>query len=154
MLVIVEYRDITALLQALLNLEASRCRDVLQVDPAEASSEKAYCLNDIIDILAPHTERDCIHTAKLLEQHTFSFHDRHSCFRPDIAESQHCRSICNNCHRIPASRQLKALADVLLDLQARLSYSRCVGKAQRLFCIHRRTAGDFDFPLQFIMHLQ
>lgn len=69
-------------------------------------------------------------------------------------ESQNCRSICNDRYRVPASCQIKALADILLDLQTRLSYSRRIGKTQRLFRIHCRTAGDLDLSLQFIVHLQ
>ena len=50
MLVIMEYRDITALFQLFLDLETSRSRNVLQVDAAKALGDQGNGVDDGIYI--------------------------------------------------------------------------------------------------------
>src|SRR5262249_17110437 len=48
-LIVVEHRDVEFLAQALLDLEAARGRDVLQVDPAERGRDELDALDDLVD---------------------------------------------------------------------------------------------------------
>ena len=61
-----EDRDIATLFQLLLDLEASRCTDILQVYSTEASCEQSYCIYDIIYIFAAYAKRNRIYSAELL----------------------------------------------------------------------------------------
>ena len=50
MLVVVEDRDVEQLLEPLLDLEAARRGDVLEVDAAEARREPDDGLDDLVDV--------------------------------------------------------------------------------------------------------
>ena len=129
MLVIMENRNITALFQLLLNLEASRCGNILQVYTAEASSQKANGLHDLIYILTSYTKRNSIHITKLFEQNAFALHNRHTSLWTDISKTKNCGTICYNSNGIPTSGQLITFINIFLNLKARLCNTRGVSKA-------------------------
>jgi len=100
MLVVMENRDIAALLELLLNLEAAGGGDILQVDAAERSGEKRNSIDDIIDFLGTDAERECIDVAEGLEKGALSFHNGHAGFRSDITETKDSRAIRNDCDKV------------------------------------------------------
>ena len=151
-LVIVEDRDITALLQLLLDLKAARRGDILEVYAAEASGKECNCVHDCIRVLRADAERNRVDIAEGLEQGTFSFHDRHAGLRADIAEAEDSRTVCDNGNCVPAARQLKALLRVLLDLKARSRDARRVGEAQCLGAADVRADLDLNLTLQLLVH--
>ena len=128
MLVVMENRNITALFQLLLNLKASRCGNILQVYTAEASSQKANGLHDLIYVLASNTKWNSIYITKLFEQNTFALHNRHTSLWTDISKTKNCGTICYNSNGIPASGQFIAFINIFLNLKARLRNTRGVSK--------------------------
>ena len=88
-LVVVEDRDVEALLEPLLDLEAPRRRDVLEVDAAEARRQPDHGLDDLVDVGGVQADRDGVDPAELLEQHGLALHHRHRGPRADVAEAQH-----------------------------------------------------------------
>ena len=88
-LVVMKDRNITAFLEFFLNLKAARRRNVFQVDSAKAAGNLVNGFHNGIYILAFDTHGKCIYIPKCFEQGTFSFHNRHAGFRPDVAQSQH-----------------------------------------------------------------
>src|SRR3989304_3215807 len=69
-------------LQALFDLEASRRRDVLEVDAAEAWRDGRHGLDDRIDVFRGQADRKGADAAELPEEHRLAFHDRHRRRRP------------------------------------------------------------------------
>ena len=147
MLIIMEDRDIAALFELLLDLEAARCTDVLKIYATKAACQQSDCIYDVIHILAAYAERNCVYSAECLEQHTLSFHNRHTSLRSDISKAENCRTVCYNCYSVPAACQLIALIDILLNLQARLCYARCVCERKSLLVVYRRSCRSSRFYL-------
>jgi hypothetical protein len=87
-LVVVEDRDVEALLQTPLDLEAPRRGDVLQVDPAVGGRDAGNRVDELIHRAGLKTERNRVDAAKSLEQHGLSLHHRHRGERPDVAEAE------------------------------------------------------------------
>lgn len=116
-------------LAGVINFKTSRCGNILKIDSSKGSCQEAYCLNDLINIFTADAERNRVYTAKFFKEYTFAFHNRHTCFRSDISQSKYRGSVCYNSNCIPASCQIIALVYILLDLQTRLSNTRCVSKA-------------------------
>ncbi len=76
MLVVVHDRDVHALAQGLLDDEAFRRLDVLQVDAAEARLHQRHRLDELVGILGVQFDVDRIDVGEALEQHRFAFHHR------------------------------------------------------------------------------
>ncbi len=68
-LVVVEDRDVHQLLEPLLDDEAVRRLDVLEVDAAEGGAEIAHAVDEGVGVLGIDFEIDRIHVGEALEQH-------------------------------------------------------------------------------------
>ena len=154
MLVVVENRNIAAFLEPALNLEAARCGDILQIDPAEAAREQADGVDDVIDFLGTHAQRDCVHVAERLEQRAFALHNRHAGFGADVAEAEHRRTVGDHRHQIRPAGQFIALVDVFLDLQAGLGDTGGIREGEVVPRLERRAADHFDLAFPFLVLLQ
>ena len=146
-LVIVEYEDVALFLQLLLDFEAARSRDVLEVDATEGACEQRNRVDDGVYILRTDAERNRVDATELLKQYTLAFHDRHAGLRADITESEDRGTIRHDRDRVPAAGQLPLLLRILLDLLADRSHARCVGEGQRLGAVDLRARRHLDFTL-------
>jgi hypothetical protein len=88
-LVVVEDRDVERRLQAVLDLEAARRRDVLEVDSPEARRDRLHRGDDLVHVLRVEADREGVHAAELLQQHRLALHHRHRGARADVTEAQH-----------------------------------------------------------------
>ena len=64
-------------LQPVLDLEAARRRDVLEVDAAEAGRDALDGLDDLVGVLGVQADREGVDAGELLEEHRLALHDRH-----------------------------------------------------------------------------
>ena len=149
MLVVVEDGDVALRLQLLFDLEASGSRDVLQVDAAEGSGDEVDRVDEFIHVLGLDAQGDGIHAAECLEQHALAFHDGHAGFGTDVAEAQHRGTVGDDRAQIVAERQVIALVQVLLDLQAGLRHAGGISQGQVVFRGDGHLGNDFylSFPL-------
>ena len=106
MLVIMEHRDIQALLELCLDLEAAGRCDILQIDAAEAQTDVRNGVDDLISVLGIDAQRECIHVCKFLEQCALALHNGHCSQRSDVTQSEDCSAVRDNCHQIVAACQL------------------------------------------------
>ena len=136
MLIIMENGNIALLFQLLLDLETAGSGDILQIHAAAAAGNHIYGIHNLVYILALDAQRECVHIAKLLEQDTFAFHNRHTCLRTDIAQTQDCGSVCHYQTGVPAVRVYIGLLHILLNLQTGLCYARCISQGKILFGLH------------------
>ena len=95
-----EDRNITFLFQFFLDLKASRSGDILKVNTTEGSGDHVNSIYDLVYIMALNAKRECIYIAECLEQYTFTFHYRHTGFRPDVAESENCCTVSYYCNEV------------------------------------------------------
>ena len=147
MLVIMEYRDITAFLQLAFNFKAARSRNILQIDTAKGACKQSNGIDKFIHILGTDTERECIHITEFLKQGTFAFHNRHTCLRADIPQTQYSRTIGNHCHQIMPTGVHIAQIHIVLNFQARLCDAWCIGNRQCICILYLAAGNDFDFAL-------
>src|SRR5207248_2207973 len=149
-LVVVEHRDAQAL-QAALDLEAARCRDVFEVDAAEDGRDGANDRYDLIYVLRRQTDRERIDAGELLEEHGLSFHHRDRRFGAQIAEPEDGRAVRDHGHRVALDRQLEHTLGSARDLQAYLSYARSVRQAQIVLAGERNLAADSELAVELLV---
>jgi hypothetical protein len=129
-LVVVEHRDVQPLLEPLLDLEAARSGDVLEVDATEARREPHDRLDDLVDIGRVEADRDGVDAAELLEQHGLALHHRHRRARPDVAEPEHGSAVRDDCHRVRGPGVVAVQRRVLGDRLAHPGDTRGVSQGQ------------------------
>ena len=127
-LIVVEDRNIALFLQLALNFKAARCRNILEVHAAEGTGEQVNRIDNLVHVLGLNAERECIHIAEGLKEHALALHDRHTCLRADVAESENCGAVRHDRAQIPASREFIGLVHVLLNLQAGLCHTRRISE--------------------------
>ena len=88
-LVVVEHRDVEQLAQPLLDDEALRRLDVLEIDAAEGRVQETHAIDELVDIAGVDLEIDRVDVGEALEQRRLAFHDRLGGERAEIAEPQH-----------------------------------------------------------------
>ena len=114
-LVVVEHRDVEPLLEPVLDLEAPRRRDVLEVDAAEARREPGDRLDDLLDVGRVQADRDGVDAAELLEEDRLALHHRHGGGRTDVAEAQHRGAVGDDGHGVGHPRVVLGQRRVLGD---------------------------------------
>ena len=70
MLIIVEDRDIAALLEAAFDFETAGGRNILQVYAAETARKQLHSPDDIVHLLGAHAQGDSVHISEGFEQGT------------------------------------------------------------------------------------
>ena len=126
-LVVMEHRDVHQLAQPLLDHEAFRRLDVLQVDAAEAG-EEAHRVHHVIDILRVDLQVDAVDVGEALEQRDLALHHRLRRHRAEIAQPQHSGAVRHHRHHVALRRVVVGQRRVALDVQARLRDARRVGE--------------------------
>ncbi len=76
-LVVVEDRDVEALLEPALDLEAARRRDVLEVDAAVGRGDPRHRVDDLVDGAGLHADGHGVDVGEVLEEHRLALHDGH-----------------------------------------------------------------------------
>ncbi len=145
MLVVVEDRDVTFLFQLALDLEAAGSRDVFEVDAAEGTGDHVDGLDDGVDIFGLDAKRERVYIAKVLEENTLAFHDRHACFRSDVAKAENGGAVGDDEAHVMTTGQFVALLNVLLDLKAGLRDAGGVRQRKVVLVFRRDGRNDFDF---------
>ncbi len=129
-LVVVEHRDAHRLAQPLLDVEALRRLDVLQVDPPESRLEQLHHANELVGILGVDFEIEHVDVGEPLEQDALAFHHRLARLGADVAESQHGRPVADHGDKIGPRRVAAHQPWVRLDFAASPGDARRVGQAQ------------------------
>ncbi len=97
----------SSVLQALLDLEAARRRDVLEVDPAERRRDQLDRAHDLIGVRRVEADREGVDVGELLEQAALALHHRHRRERPDVAEPEHGGAVGDDRDRVALDRVLE-----------------------------------------------
>ena len=126
MLIVVKYGDIEELLEPGFDDKTLRSLEVLQIYPAESRCYRDDGPDDLLDVLCPEDDRDCIHICKFLKKDSLALHHRESCKSTDIPQTQDCRSVANDGYSIVFSREVAGSGGVTRYLQARRSDTRGV----------------------------
>ena len=128
-------------LQPVLDLEAARRGDVLEVDAAEARRDRLDGLDDLVDVLGVQADREGVDAGELLEEHRLALHDRHGRLRADVAEAEHGGAVGDDGDRVALDRVLEGLVAVLGDRHAdardagRVGHREVVAGLERLLVV-------------------
>jgi hypothetical protein len=118
-LVVVEDRDLHALAQLALDIEAIGRLDVFQVDAAEGGFQRRDDVDQLVEVfLLVDLDVEHVDAGKFLEQHALAFHHRLGGQRPDVAQAQHRGAVGDHRDQVAAARVLERVVRVLDDLFA------------------------------------
>ena len=115
MLVIVEDRDVETFLQRVLDGEARRCGDVLEVDATEGRGDSLDGLDDLVGVFRVEADRETIDAGELLEQQRLALHHWHGGFGTDVAEAEHGGAVAHDGDRVLLDRVLVGFRHVVMD---------------------------------------
>jgi hypothetical protein len=87
-LIIVEDRNLQLGAEPLLDLEAARRRDVLQVDSAVHRGDRLHDLDDLVRVLGIQADRPSVDPGEPLEQGSLALHHRQCGSRTDVAQPE------------------------------------------------------------------
>ena len=131
--------------QALLDDEAFRRLDVLEVDAAEGGPEIAHAVDEGVRILRVDLEIDGIHVGEALEENRLALHHRLRGERAEIAETEDRRAVRDHRHHVGPGGVVEGQGRVLGDRQHRHRDARRIGERQ--VALGRHGLGRHDFEL-------
>ena len=96
--------------QPLLDLEAGRRGDVLEVDAAEGRGDAHDGLDDLLGARSTfEADREGVDAGELLEQQRLALHDRHGGLGADVAEAEHRGAVGDDGDGVLLDRELVGL---------------------------------------------
>jgi len=129
-LVVVENGNIALLDQLLLDLEALRSLDVLEVHTTEGRGHGLYHGDDLIRVLLIQLDVEHVDVGKSLEQDTLAFHDRLAGQRSTVTKTEDGRSIGNDGNQVSLGGVLVGILGVGFNSQNRLCNTGGVSQAE------------------------
>jgi hypothetical protein len=149
-LVVVEDRDLELGPQPLLDLEAARGRDVLEVHAAEAGRDRLHRGHDRVGVLGVQADRERVDARELLEQHRLALHHGQGRRRPDVAQAEDRGAVGDHGHGVALDRVLEGLDRVFGDRTAHardaggVGHREVVARLERVLVAQLDLAADVD----------
>ena len=129
-LVVVEHRDVQQLAERLLDVEALRRLDVLEVDAAEGRGERRDDADQLVRVEGGQLDVEHVDAGEPLEQHGLAFHHRLGGERPDVAEAEHGGAVRDDADEVALARVAVHRLGVVVDGEAGARHTRRVGQRQ------------------------
>ena len=143
-LVVMEDGDVHQLAQALLDDEAFRRLDVLEIDAAEGRAEIAHGLDELVGVLGIDLEIDRIDIGEALEQDRLALHHRLGGERAEIAEAEDRGAVGDHGDEVGARGVVIGAARILRDGQHRHGDARRIGEREVALRRHRHGRDDLE----------
>ena len=132
-LVVVEDRDVDQLAQPLLDDEAVRRLDVLEIDAAEGRPEIAHAVDELVDVLGVDLEVDAVDVGEALEQDRLALHHRLGGQRAEVAEAEDGGAVGDHGHQVAlvgvVVGELRVLGDAPAPARPRPANRPATGRA-------------------------
>ncbi len=144
MLVVVKHRDVEQLAQPLLDDEAFRRLDVLEIDAAPALAQQLDAVDDLVGILGRDFEVDRVDVGEALEQDRLAFHHGLGRERAEIAETQNGGAVGDDGDEIALGRVVVGEGLVLGDREHRDGDAGRVGEREVALGRHRLGRDDLE----------
>ena len=129
-LVVVEDGDVHQLAQALLDDEAFRRLDVLEVDAAEGRAEIADAVDELVDVLRVDAQVDAVDVGEAFEQGDLALHHRLAGQRAQIAEAEDGGAVGHDGDHVALAGVVIGEAGIAGDVQAGLGDAGRIGERQ------------------------
>jgi hypothetical protein len=145
-LVVVEYRDLHPRAQLLLDVEALRCLDVLQVDAAEGGLERGDDVDQLVGVGLVHLDVKDVDAGELLEEHRLAFHHRLARERADVAQPEHGGAVGDDGDEVAARGEIARLCRIGGDLEADGGDTWRIGERKVALIAERLGSPDLKLP--------
>ena len=142
-LVVVEDGDLHHRLEPLLDLEALRRGDVLEVDAAERRLHDPDGVDELLGVVRFELEIEDVDVGEALEEDGLPFHHRLAGRGADVAEAEDGGAVGDDGDEVAFVRVLVDVAGLARDLEARLGDAGRVG--EREIALRRGGLGRDDF---------
>jgi hypothetical protein len=149
-LVVVEHRDVQPILQPLLDLEAARRRDVLEVDAAEGRCDPADGVDDVVGGPRVEADGEPVDPGEVLEQQRLALHDRHGGLGADVAEAEDRGAVGDDGDGVLLDREVVDALGPRSDGPAHTCHARRVGHGE-VVAVRDRHAGQ-HLDLAAVVH--
>ena len=123
-LVVMKHRDVHALAQLALDIEALGRLDVLEVDAAKRGLERGDDVDQLVGIVFGEFDVEDVDPGEFLEQAALAFHHRFAGQRPDVAQSQHRGAVGDHADQIGARRVFGRQRRIFSDRQTGIGHAR------------------------------
>ena len=143
-LVVMEDGDVHQLAQALLDDEALRRLDVLEVDAAEGRRQVAHAVDDRVRVLGADLEVEGVDVGEALEQHRLAFHHRLRGDGAAVAEAEDRGAVRDHRDEVALGGVVEGEVRVLGDRQHRHRDARRIGERQIALRRHRLRRHDLE----------
>ncbi len=145
MLVVVEHRDLHALLELRLDLEAFRSLDVLEIDAAEGRLQRRHRLDHPLDGVGGDFDVEDVDPGEFLEQDRLAFHDGLGGQGADITEPQHRGTVGDHGDQVSPGGQRRRFGRIVGDFGAGRSDARRIGQREVALVGERLGRLDLEF---------
>ena len=139
------YRNIESLLQTLLNGEAFRGLDVLEVNATECRSDLLDGLTELVRVFLVDFYIEDINASVYLEQQSLAFHDRLSTHCADVTKTKNGGAVTDYSDKIALICVLVNVVRILLNLQTRIGNAWRISKTEVCLSLVRFCWFYFDF---------
>ena len=143
-LVIMEHRDVHDLLQLLLDVEALRRLDVLEIDAPERRLHRLHDADDLVGIGGVQLDVEHVDVGEALEEQALALHHRFAGQGAQVAEAQDRGAVADHRDEVPAGGVFERLQRVFVDLPHRFGDPRRVGQGEITLGGAGLGQGDFD----------
>src|SRR5690606_7635659 len=147
-LVVVEDGDVQLLAQTVLDLEAARGGDVLEVDAGEDRGDRLDVGDDVLDRVGVQADRERIDPGEALEQRRLALHDGHRGERPQIAEAQDRGAVGDDRDGVALDGQAAGVLGVLRDRLDHAGHARGVDHREVVAVADRELRLDGELASQ------
>ena len=144
-LVIMEYRNIHALTEFLLNVEALRRFDIFEVNAAKRWFKRRYHVDKFIRIEFINFDVEHVNPGEFLKQNAFTFHHWFTGQRANITQAQNRSTVGNNRNQVAACGVFVGCQRVLFNFKTRCSHARRVGQREVALGCQRLGRRNLDF---------
>src|SRR5680860_724244 len=144
-LVIVDHGDVKKLSEAFLHREASRGRDVLEIDAAERRGDRDDRSDDLVHVLGVEADRNRINLGEPGEQRGLAFHHWQSREGSEVAQAQNGGPVGDHGHPVGSAGQLVDSFGSVCEQAGDTAYPWRVGEGEILSGVE----GDADPGLGF-----
>ena len=151
-LVVVEDRDVERFLELILDVEALRRCDVLEVDAAVDRGDALDRLDGLLGRVRVEADRERVDARELLEEQGLALHDRERCLGADVAQAEHRGAVGDDGDGVLLDGVVVGQVGLGLDRLAHAGDARRVRHRQVVAVTDRAQRQDLD--LAALVHLE
>ena len=108
--------NVKGALQALLDIKAFGCLDVLQVDAAKGGGNLLHCFTELLRVFLSNFDVEHVDATIDLEQQSLAFHHGFAAQCSNVAKAKHGSSIADNRHQVALVGIAVGIVRMLLNL--------------------------------------